>query len=109
MFEVDDLKERHYEESKLNPDEFIEHEYSLCVGDHLSILLESDELVDLIIIKSTEFDEWLENEDFDNYEAYYQDKYTIETEFISETNTDYILVVHNISDEDAIVRLDLSV
>jgi hypothetical protein len=103
--------DHHYEDSVLPADSHLPRHYKLDGGDEIRIWTESDEPVDVMIMRTSQYNRWSEDKDNDSVKflEYHENQYELNTSCTVSSSGNYTVVVCNHADEDVSLRADFSI
>lgn len=103
--------DHHYEDSVLTADSHLSRHYRLDAGDEIRIWTETDGPVDVMVMRTTQYNRWSEDKYDDSVRVleHYEDQYELNTSYTVSSSGNYTVVVCNHTDEDVSLQADFSV
>jgi hypothetical protein len=101
----------YYTDTILPADSHISRDYKLDEGDLIQVWVESDEPLDVMLMKPRQYNLWSQNPKDENIKfiEYEEDQYELSASYLAPKNGNYTLVICNFTNEDADVQLDISI
>jgi hypothetical protein len=106
--ESDEPADSFYEDSVLPHGVHVVRDYSLDSGDEIKYWMKSDDLLDLMIMTTRQYNRWLAGEDASVLQSSESSR-EIEDSYVVTRSGNYTVVVINDTGEDADLQLDISI
>lgn len=101
----------YYTDTILPADSHISRDYKLDEGDLIQVWVESDEPVDVMLMKPRQYNLWSQNprDDSIKFIELEEDQYELSASWFAPKDGNYTIVICNFTGEESVLQLDISI